>query len=228
MTKRQAIQKFRKDLNERNADSSFTNKYLYDSLLVHAKWLIKREVSAGRIYKNNSFFQTLPVREVIAVSSIPEGLGIETKCKIFRTKSKLPEMWLDNDGPIIKSISSLDRSNTFTVISPNEWYTKKQDPYQKYNKEKYCFYLDEYLWFPEHNPNLVLINAFFMDDVSRLHEDCVSCNEDGDCMKYLDTKLNVPDWVEGEMFAKAIEQVAGITKRLPEDEQIDKNATRKQ
>lgn len=226
MKKKQAIEKFRKDLNERNADSGFTNQYLYNSLMVHAKWLVRREVSAGRIYRNSSLFQNLPTREVIEVPTVPEHLGIKTRCKIYRTKSKLPEMWLDDDGPVIRSVTSLDGSTSFSMTTPRNWLNKKEDPYQRFSKEKYCFFSEGYLWFPEHNPHLIVVNAFFTDDISDLKENCVECDED-DCLRYLDTEMKIPDWIEGEMFAKALEQVAGITKRLPEDEQIDKNTTRK-
>jgi hypothetical protein len=37
----------------------------------------------------------------------------------------------------------------------------------------------------------------------------------------------LPDWLEAEMFSKALEQLAGITEKIPEDEKIDKNPNRK-
>jgi hypothetical protein len=45
-------------VQERNADSTYTNKDLYQNFMEQAFWLIKREASAGRIYRNSSFFQT--------------------------------------------------------------------------------------------------------------------------------------------------------------------------
>ena len=113
MTKRNAIEIFRDELRERNADSNYTNQFLYNVLLNHAKWLIKREVSGGRIYVNNSFFQTLSCQEVIEVSSVDDCCPIKTNCKVYRTKDKLPEMWIDNEGPIIKGVSSVDGTTDF-------------------------------------------------------------------------------------------------------------------
>lgn len=224
MTNRQAINKFRKDLNERNADSGYTNQYLYNSLMVHAKWLIKRE--ASRIYGNTSLFQMLSPREIMAVSNVPDSVSIKTNVKIYRTKNKIPEIWQDSFGPIIKSISSLDRSTSFMLISFSEWFNKIQNPYQKYSKEKYCIFEDGYLWFPKDNPHKIIMTAYFKDNVVGKHEECEDC-EEGDCKKFLDAEFRMPEWIEGELFAKALEQVAGITKRLPEDAQIDKNVNRK-
>jgi len=222
-TKRQVIDSLRNKLRERNADSNYTNQFLYQTLMEHAKWLIKREINAGRIYKNVSFFQTLLCQDVIETSLIDPCCPVKTNCKIYRTKHKVPEMWIDNDGPIIKNISSVDSSTFFTMTTPTTWQHKRDDPYNKMSKQMYSFYSDGYLWFPEYNPHKINLLGFFTDDVSQLN----GCKEKKDCVRYLDTKFTIPDWLEAEMMAKAIELLAGVSKRLPEDEQIDKNPTRK-
>lgn len=223
MTKRTAIETFRDELRERNADSNYTNQFLYNVLLNHAKWLIKREVSGGRIYVNNSFFQTLKCQEIIETSTIDPCCPIKTKCKIYRTKDKLPETWIDNEGPIIKSVSSVDSSTDFFYTNSTTWQSKKLDPYQRLSDIKYSFFADGYLWFPEHNPHRVNIFGFFTDDITNLN----GCTEEKPCVRYLDTKFMIPGWLEAEMFAKALEQMAGVTKRIPDDEKIDKNPNKK-
>ncbi len=223
MTKRTAIETFRDELRERNADSTYSNQFLYNVLLNHAKWLIKREISRGKIYINNSFFQTLSCQEVIEVSTIDSCCPVKTNCKIYRTKDKLPEMWIDEYGPVLKSISSVDGTTEFFFTSAAGWQNKRNDPYQKMTDMKYTFFSDGYLWFPEHNPHRINIYGFYTDDIT----DKSDCAEKKPCVRYLDTQFMLPGWLEGEMFAKALEQVAGITKRLPEDAQIDKNVNRK-
>lgn len=222
-TKRQVIDSLRNKLRERNADSNYSNQFLYHTLLEQAKWLIKREINGGRIYKNVSFFQTLLCQEVIETSLIDPCCPVKTNCKIYRTKCKLPDAWLDEDGPIIKTITSVDGSTEFFRTTPTTWQNKRNDPYNRKSGEKYSFVSDGYIWFPEHNPHMVNILAFWTDDVSELN----GCNDTKSCVRYLDTKFMIPDWLEAEMIAKAVELLAGVTKRLPEDEQIDKNATRR-
>lgn len=223
MTKRTAIETFREELRERNADSNYTNQFLYNVLLNHARWLIKREVSGGRIYVNNSFFQTLKCQEIIETSTIDPCCPIKTNCKIYRTKNKLPEMWIDNEGPIIKSVLSVDNSTDFFYTNPTTWLSKKEDPYQQLGDIKYSFFADGYLWFPEHNPHRANIFGFYTDDITNLN----GCAEDKPCIRFLDTQFMLPGWLEAEMFAKALEQMAGVTKRIPDDEQIDKNPNKK-
>lgn len=226
-TKRQVIESLREKLRERNADSNFSNQFLYNVLVEHSKWLIKRDISNGRIYRNTFFFQPLKCQPVIEVSAVDECCPIKTNCKIYRTKNKIPDIWLDNNGPIIKSVTSVDSpavgSTMFDMITPNDWQNKRGDPYQKMSDQKYSFYSDGYIWFPEVNPHLVTILGFWTDDVTNLN----GCEKVKECIRYLDTKFQIPDWLEAEMFAKALEQLAGVTKRLPEDEQQDKNPTRR-
>lgn len=221
-TKRQTINSLRIKLRERNADSNFTNQDLYHVLIEHSKWLIKRDISDGRIWSNTFFFEPLKCQNVIEKPLIDECCPIKTKCVIYRTECKIPDIWIDNSGPIIKSVVSVDSSTDFFLTTPTTWQNKKNDPYQRMSDQKYSFYSNGYIWFPEHNPHKVNILGFWEDDVSQLD----GCTEKK-CVRFLDTKMMVPPWLEAEMYAKALEQLAGISKRLPEDEQIDKNTTRK-
>lgn len=227
MTKRQAIDLLREELRKRNADARYSNQFLYRELITQAKWLIKREIVAGRIYKNTFFFQTLKCQRVIETSLIDPCCPIKTNCKIYRLECKIPDVWIDNDGPIIKSISSIDGpamgSTDFWLTTPSTWENKKKDPYQKKSKQLYTFYADGYFWFPEVNPHRVNIHGFWADDITHLN----GCAEKEECVRYLDTRFTIPDWLEAEMFMKAATKIAGISERIPEDEQIDKNPTRK-
>lgn len=222
-TKRQEIDSLRNKLRERNADSNYTNQFLYQTLLEQAKWLIKREINSGRIYKNVAFFQTLLCQEVIETSTVDPCCPVKTNCKIYRTKCELPDFWVDEDGPILKTITSVDNSTFWEITTPTTWSSIRLDPYQKKSKQMYVFYSDKFLWFPEHNPHRVNILGFWTDDVS----DRNGCAENVPCTRYLDTKFTIPDWLEAEMMAKAVELLAGVSKRLPEDEEINKNPTRR-
>lgn len=221
-SKRTVIETFRKMLQEVGADSNYTNQFLYNTLLPVAMGLIKREISAGRIYKNTKFFQTLKCQEVIEVSTIGDCCPIRTDCVIYRTKCKVPDAWQDVLGPIIKTITSVDGTTGFFYTTPTTWQNKRQDPYQRMSSEKYAFFADGYLWFPEHNPHLINIFGFFMDDISQFN----TCSSSEECVRYLDTQFPIPDWVLAETYGKAV-QLLAPSKQSPEDEQPDKNPNKK-
>ncbi len=225
-SKRIKIDVFRQQLQERNADSEYTNQFLYLTLASNAKWLIKREVSAGRIYRNNSLFTPFVV-DVIEVPLVDVCFNLPTNCKIYRSKEKLPETWTDNDGPIIKSVTSIDSSTPFFIIDEKTWQSRVNDPYQRNSKLQYAFVSNGYVWIPKNNPHKIIIRAFYKDDLRLLTRECEECQNEQDCLRFLDTDFMIPDWIEAEMYAKSLEQIAGITKRLPDDAQIDKNPNRK-
>lgn len=220
--KRDTIDSFKQELKERNADSLYTNQFLYNELLKQAKWLIRREISAGRIWRNNSYFQTIPCIDVIETSPIDECCPVKTNCKIYRTKNKIPTCWINEEGPIIRYITSVDSSTEFFFTTAKTWQSKRKDPYQKMSKEKYAFFANDYLWFPEWNPHKINLTAFFFDDVATIVDTCEGCEPNKDCIRFLDTQFMLPDYLEAEMFSKAL-QLLLPEKRIPFDTDIDKD-----
>lgn len=221
--KRNIINSLREKLRQRNADTNFTNKFLYNTFLEQVKWLIKREVQKGVIYKSTILFQTINCMKVIETSTIDKCCPIKTNCKIYRTCDILPDMWTDDDGPIISRVLSIDGSKSFIYTTPITWEAKKNDPYNSMIHIPYVFYSNGYLWFPEYNPNLIKISAYFVDDVS----DVNYCDDEKKCVPYLDKKFMIPDWIQAEAMMKTLELILGSTIKIPLDNQIDKNETRK-
>jgi len=224
-TKRRLIDSLREKIRERNADSRFSNQFLYQTLLEQAKWIIRRETTAGRIWASSSLFQSYTVR-ILEVSLIDSCLPITSNCKIYRSAEKMPELWEDTNGPMFKTITSVDGSTDFYLTTPSVWMNRKKDPYRKKGTSKYAFYMDGYLWIPEHNPHYVKTVGYYIDDISLVKDNCLDCDEDKDCVRFLDTPFTGPEWIEAEIISKSLELLFN-SKKLPEDEQIDKNPTRK-
>lgn len=223
ITKRQFITQLRKKLRENNADTGMTNQFLYYSLMEQAKWIVKREIRAGKVYKNMSLFKPLKCIRVVESSIIEQGCPIQIPCNIWRTDKKLPDTWQDDYGPVIKYAMSVDDSTRWHLISKEEWISKQNSPYAKYDKTKYMIFSDGYLWFPRENPRRINVYGYWIDDPI-LHSEC------GDkpvCVKYLDTPFEIPEWTEAEIINKTFELLLKGTKQIPVDEQIDKNEMRK-
>lgn len=222
-TKRETIDTFRKMLQEAGADSTYPNRQLYHVLLSQSKWLIKREIHSGRIYSNNAFFQNLGCVPVIETSTVDPCCPVKVNCKIYRTRDELPEMWIDNDGPVVKTVTSVDGTTEFFITSAQTWQNKRKDPYNQMSDTKYAFFANNYFWFPENNPHYVNINGFYTDDIS---EKSQCKDKPKDCKRFLDTEFQLPGWLHSEMFAKALQQLIP-SKQMQEDAQIDKNTNRK-
>lgn len=220
MTNREIISKLRKRIQEKDADSTYTNKFLYSCLQEHAKWLIKREISAKRIYKSKRLFQTRPCIPVIKASKINEACPIKTNCVVYRTRYRLDEMWQDEFGPLILRVTSIDGSTEFTLVSPQDYTNKLNDPYFKYNKTLYAIYEDGYIWFEDKAPKKINVTFYPKYDITGKYGCNVGCCED--CISFLDQQFMIPDWLEAEVIAKVLEQLIGSTKQILEDNVINK------
>lgn len=224
-SKRYYISKLRGKLKEVNADSIFTNKFLYSVLEEHAAWLIPRELKTGKLLENKTIFQKIPCIHTMEVDKIQCPFPLEGM-KIYRTKSKLPEMWQAEKGPIILRVSSIDNSTDFTVISSTSWEDKNKTPFRKMIKNNYCLYEGNYLWFPIPNntlslpPKRIMIRALFKERVEQLDCDCI---DTPDCKRFLDEPFYIPEKIEAELIDKAFQQLAAQTGKIMNDENINTN-----
>lgn len=224
-TKRKIIESLRNKIRELNADSNYSNQFLYQSILEQASWLISREASTGGIWVNTALFQSYTVK-MIEVSLIDSCLPISSGCKIFRSKERLPNLWLDKSGPMLRSVSSVDGSTHFFYTTSIVWSNKRKDPYKNKAQTKNCFFEDGYLWIPEHNPHYVSVLGYFEDDLSLATQNCTDC-DNKDCVRFLDTSFNVPPKLVAEILSKALQLLVGISRTIPEDLQINKNSTKR-
>lgn len=222
ITNREAISMQRGNLRQANADSDFTNMFLYSKMKEHAKWLIPREYKSGKISTSKSLFQTVSCMPTVRVSKIDEKCPIKIEgLDIYRTEFRLPAIWDWDKGPIIRRVMSIDSFTNFKLISSSDWQDKENNPYLKRSKEKYCFYEDGYLWFPKEHPKRVNIDAYFIDDVSDL-EFC-NCDTVPPCKRFLDTPFRIPSWIQAELMDKVTNQILRGTMQVQPDTNINKD-----
>ncbi len=88
------------------------------------KTLIKREERVNSIFKYKNLFKEIPCLDLIEVSIIEACCaGVKTKCQVRRTRDKIPKIMEISDGPVIRSVTSLDYSRKTTQTYPTI-YTK--------------------------------------------------------------------------------------------------------
>lgn len=205
-----------------NADARLTRKFIWSIIDKHARWLIKRESSKLRVMKLDYLFQTLKCVPVIEVPSADECCSIKTKCKIWRTRDKVPNVYTDEDGIIIKSVHSIDGSEEFTPIKLQELMRKLENPHSRYDKSRYYYYHNGYLYFPNTNVKMVQVKGYFEDEVIN---ECRPEDEVKKCMAHTDKRLRVPDYVLGELMDHALNDLIN-TKKIPVDTKANKEENR--
>lgn len=205
-----------------NADARLTRKFVWSIIDKHARWLIKRESSKLRIMKLDYLFQRMRCVPVIEMSTIDEDCGIKTKCKIWRTRDKIPDLYTDEDGIIIKAVYSVDGSEEYTPIKLQELMRKLENPHSRYDKSRYYYFYNGYLYFPNQPIHMVEIKGYFQDEIVN---ECRPDEHHKRCWSHMQKKLRVPEYVLGELMDHALNDLIN-TKKIPTDPKINKEENR--
>jgi hypothetical protein len=210
--------RIRTQLKAVRQDSLLTDRVIYTFVLKHAKWLMKREDSKSKLLSFTSVIQTLDFVELTEVDKVEaQCTGIKSHCVIKRTKEKLPVFLQGYWGPLIRSVSSLDGSERLQPILPSTYVYSSKSKNSKYNKTKYFWYLNDYLYFPNLDWDAVMIEGIFEDDISQF-----TCKDDS-CVQRQDQSFNVPDYLWGEIEQQVFRDLGGML-QIPPDTDNDKQS----
>lgn len=226
LTIRKAISEIRKGLKENDADSRMSNKYIYSLIKKHAADIVRKRSDSFRILKQESFYQTINRVDLEEVPTIDPCCNIYTNCTIYRTKDRLPRMFEDSYGAIIKNVWTPDTSFEYQPIKDDSWLRKKINPWGQNgaNKDIYYFYSNYRLYFPMSTFKQVKVRAYFQEDISDLNL-CDGCGSlpSTECRPYMDKQLMLaPDlWsaVSDMVYRELLQEYEKITP----DTNIDKN-----
>lgn len=205
-----------------NADARASRRFIWSLIDKHSRWLIKRESTKLKIMKMDYLFQTLRCVPVIEVPASDECCGLKTKCKIWRTRDKIPETYTDEDGVILKAVFSVDGSEEFVPIKLQEFMRKIENPHSRYDKSRYYYYNNGYLYFPNTNIMMVKVKGYFIDEIIN---ECKPEDEPKKCMSNSEKVLRIPDYLLGELMDHVLNDLIN-SKKIPEDVRIDKNENR--
>lgn len=225
ITKGELISQVKNELNLNNSDSRLTNRFIWSIIDKHAQWLIKREARKFRLYNQDSLFQTYKCVDVEDAPAVDSCCGIRTKCKVFRTAHKLPDMFESDTGVIIRSVYTIDGSKDFSPISIQDYMRKLEDPNSKYDQSLYFFYNSGYLYFPKSRIRKVMIKAYFKKELDQ--PDCEECNSKVSCISMLDSPIRLPKYLVAELMQFVLNELASFTLKIQGDEDINKNENRK-
>jgi len=203
-------------------DAFVTDRYIYSLILKNAQLLMRRQDSANKLMKFNSVWQKLPFVELIEVDKVEAHCsGIRSGCTIKRTKQKLPTFMEGYWGPLIRTVSSIDGSIELQPTSPGTYTSMTKTTSFRYNKTKYFWFLDGYLYLPNVDWDAILIEGVFEDDISKW-----TCEEEDDCVPRYLQQLNIPDFLYAEIEQQVLNLLFNTIKIPSEDADNKQNINR--
>ena len=199
----EAISRVRNTLKAVKEDPFLTDRTIYYSILKYGTSLMKRENNKNKLTNISSIFKTLPFVELIDVDKIEAGCtGIYSGCTIKRTKDKLPSIATAGGGPVIRYVNSIDGTTELTETFSNIYVSLSNSTNFKYNKKKYYWYDNGYLYIPDVIWDAILINALFEGDVSEY-----SCDTSTECQIRQEAEFNIPEYLFSEIEQFVIKEL---------------------
>jgi hypothetical protein len=192
----EAISRVRNGIKAVDADSFITDRLIYSNILKYAKMFIKRQDGQTSQAKFNSLYKRIPCIDLIEVDKVAACCEVQSGVKIKRSKEKLPSILEGSNGPLLRTVASIDGSVEVFRTTPQLYTSLQKTSGFKYNKKKYYWLLDGYLFIPNVEWDSAQIDGIFEGSISGL-----TCDEE--CQSVQSQYLNIP----GDLFAQIEQQV---------------------
>jgi hypothetical protein len=192
----EAISRVRNGIKAVDADSFITDRLIYSNLLKYAKMFIKRQDGQTSQAKFNSLYKRIPCIDLIDVDKVAACCDIQSGVKIKRSKEKLPSILEGSNGPLLRTVASIDGSVEVFRTTPQLYTSLQKTSGFKYNNKKYYWLLDGYLFIPNVEWDSAQIDGIFEGSLSGL-----TC--DDECQSVQSQYLNIPP----DLFAQIEQQV---------------------
>lgn len=214
----ESVSRIRNQVKGVKEDAFLTDRFLYSLIAKYAKLLIKRQDNENKIMRFESLWEVIPCLELIEVDKVEACCtGIKTNCTIRRTKDKIPAALEGAFGPLLRSIMSLDRSIEVLRTYPAIYTSITNLTTFKYNKNKYYWYIDRHLYFPDLDWDGVLVEGIWEDNIDNLQCDTT------DCQLRQENTINIPEYLFAEVEAMAVKDLT-LFIQLPVETQDDKQS----
>lgn len=216
----ESISRIRNGLKAVKEEAFITDRFIFSVLNKYATTLIERENKINNIFKNSLVFGEIPYLELIECDVVdPCYTQLETGCKIMRSKDKLPKIKTLKFGPAIRFVTSIDKSKTLIQTTAAKYARLSNSSTFKYNKTKYYWITDGYLYVPNVDWDAVAINAIFDEDISPWL--CGETGEEKACSLMQDNEFNIPEHLLSECEQLAKQELI-VLAQIPVDTSNDK------
>lgn len=206
----ESITRVRAALKAVKEDPFLTDRNIYFAVIKYGETLLKREDNQYKLMKMSSIWTDLPYVELIDVDKIQaQCAGVYSGCYIKRTKEKLPKILDGSFGPLIRSVSSIDGSMELYRTEPGTYTSITKTTNFKYNKQKYFWYIDGYLYLPDNQWDAIKVEALFDGDIAPYH-----CETDDQCRIRQDQRLPFPEYLFSEIEQFVIKELS-MTMQIP-------------
>ena len=222
------ISRLRNSLKEIGVDTIYTNRYLWNVFQTTSSKVLKIEAdNKKKLYSQDKMWQTICIEMEKVSALICNCNSLPYDCMVYRSKKRLPSFLESSMGILYKSLTTIDRSREFTLVSPSNYIDKIKN---KYNKAKYAFIDDGYLYTPADHYPILSLRGLFSENISEFQ-----CNPNGSnsvsdklfCNPMMNLPSGVPDYLEDDIIKMSLQELFP-TKNIIVDEHPNQNTIQTQ
>ena len=124
-------------------------------------------------------------------------------------------------GPLIRTVSSIDSSIEVQPTSPGTYTSMTKTTSFRYNKNKYYWFLNGYLYLPNVEWDAIKLEGVFEGDISGF-----TCDTDDDCIPRYKQQIFIPEFLFAEIETQVLNQLLNTMKVPSEDSDNKINVNR--
>jgi hypothetical protein len=197
-------------------DAFVTDRFLYSLILKYAKAFMYQQKEMDKLKSFEMMFSSLNCVELIEVDKVEACCsGVRTHCTIMRTKDKIPTPMQGPSGMLIRDVTSIDGSQQIHRTKPRIYTSMTKSTNFKYNKRKYYWYLNDYLYFPNIEWEAVRLDGVWENEIFGLN--CGDDYEDESCKPWQEQESHISEELYAQIEQSVLQEL-GIKVQLPPDE----------
>lgn len=208
----EAVSRVRNIIKAADMDDFITDRIIYSLIMKYAAMYIKRQSNQGTGTKFSSLFTRLACVDLIDVDKVEACCDVKSGVLIKRTKDKLPNIMEGPQGPLLRSVSSIDGYTEAIRTTPTLYNSMTKTTSFRYNKNTYFWLMDNYIYIPNVEWDSLSLEGIFDGDIAGL-----TCGDP--CVQRQDQLLGIPP----ELFAEIEQQVVADfykSAQIPQDQFI--------
>lgn len=223
MTYAQAISRISNSLNSLQKDARIPKRYILSVLKETAEFLLSQKLRDRTLFRETDLFKWIRCVELKQEDTVKCPILEFKKCKtLSRSKHKLPKIVGSKYGYAVLVVQTVDGEKHFKHITLREYNNNSK----RENAEKFkggYFYINEYLYIPDSEIELVDILLLTLDEDA---EDCSSCSDRTECDDVLQQEFPVPSKLMNVVIQETLKELS-FRLQIPRDENSDLDSHQK-
>lgn len=215
----EAVSRVRNNIKAVKQDAFITDRFLYSLILKYGRAYIKQQDTIKKLLRLGSLFRTIPCMELIITNKVEACCGsITSDCPIKRTQEKVPNIMEADFGPIFRTVSSIDGSIEVYPTTPSTYTSMTKSTSWKYNKRKYYWFLNGYIYIPDITWDSIKLDGIFEGDLSPF-----TCDDKDLCKYRQEQAIAIPDFLFAEIEKQVMADL-GFLIEAPVDPTVNKQS----